>query len=208
MDRATLENGVRWAQARLASHRAIWQRALWPGGSRSIALSAGYAERQRLARALRGRYTPTMELLRSLNRTVRARARSRFVTVLRTDRRSPAQAIRGAWLRTRAASDERVRSLVIEVEGALDLRGARSLLKRVGQALQAGYQRIVIDVRGLEAVSLDVLTGFIEENRSRLREVASRTRLVNLGNVIETLRQQAGDLPNLHLLEQAAAAEA
>ena len=209
MDRASLENGLRWTQSVLGSRRAIWRRALWPTGSRRLALTAGYAQRRQARHAARGRYTPTMELLRSLNRTVRARARSRFLTLLARDRYPfPAQALRGAWLHTKAASDERVRALFIEVEGALDLRGARSLLNRVAQAAQAGYQRIVIDVRGLEAVSLDVLTRFVDENRARFREMADRTRLVNLRVAIDALRKQVGDLPSLHLLEVAAAAEA
>src|SRR5690606_26499175 len=108
-----------------------------------------------------GRYTVRMQLLRALNRTRRARARSPYVVTPAGQQALPEGSIaRRAWLRTKAVSDERMRSLFIQVEGALDLRGARALLKRVKQAVQAGYQRITIDVNGVEAVSREVVTGF------------------------------------------------
>jgi hypothetical protein len=84
------------------------------------------------------------------------------------------------------------------------LRGARRLLERVGDALQAGFQRVTIDVRGLEAVSAEVLTRFLEENRARLLELSQWTRIENLRGLIDALREQIGDTENLRLLEAAA----
>jgi hypothetical protein len=147
-----------------------------------------------------------MHLLRKLNRTARARARSQFLLTLGPDRTPLAGPTRRAWLRTKASSDARMRALFIRVEGALDLRGARRLLERLGQAVQAGYQRITIDVEGLEAVSPEVVTGFLAENRARLAEVAKCTRIANLRGVLEALRQQLDDSEDLRLIESAARA--
>lgn len=207
MDPESVDNGIQWMRSRLARHGAIWRRAFWPGGARRIALSAGYRMRAEAARAREGRYTPRMALLRELNRTVRARARTTYLrTFAAADGAVPAGITRRAWLRTKAASDARMRALVIQVEGALDLRGARSLLDRVTQAVQAGYQRITIDVIGLEAVSREVVTGFLAENKARLAEVAQWTRVVNLRGLLEALRQQIGDSEDLRLIEYAASA--
>ncbi|HEY8517816.1 MAG TPA: hypothetical protein VIS07_20085 [Candidatus Binatia bacterium] len=207
MDPESVANGIDWARRRLARHGAIWRRALFPGGVRNLALAAGYRLRAEAAQARRGRYTVRMQLLRALNRTRRARARSPYVVTPAGQQALPEGSIaRRAWLRTKAVSDERMRSLFIQVEGALDLRGARALLKRVKQAVQAGYQRITIDVNGVEAVSREVVTGFLVKNKERLAEVAACTRVVNLRGVLEALRQQLGDTEDLRLIEYAARA--
>lgn len=203
MDGASLDNGVRWARRKLTSHVAIWRRSLWPAGTRSLSLAGGYRERRSFARAAQARYTPTMQLLRALNRTARARA-DRFLGTSLVPR--SARLPRRAWLRTKAASDARLRALVIQVEGALDLRGTRGLLKRVGEALQAGYQRVTIDVHGVEAVSLEVVTRLLTENAARLREAAGRVRVENMRGKLEALRAQLGDLEILRVLESAVAA--
>jgi len=205
MDPESVENGIHWLRRRLARHDAIWRRAFWPGGTRAITLSAGYQLRAEAARARAGRYTARMALLRKLNRTMRARARAPYLHTL-VDRAPAPGATRRALLRTKAASDARMRALVIQVEGALDLRGARALLDRVTQAVQAGYQRITIDVVGVEAVSREVVTGFLAENKARLAEVAQWTRIVNLRGLLDALRQQLEDSEDLRLIEYAAGA--
>jgi len=205
MDTDSLENGLHWTRRKLARHRSIWRRALWPGGVRDVALVAGYRLRRDAAQQRRGRYTARMRLLRRLNRTARAKARSQFLLTLGDDRAPHAgPATRRAWLRTRATSDARVRALFIRVEGALDLRGARRLLERLGQAVQAGYQRITIDVDGVEAVAREVVTGFLAQNEARLAEIAKCTRVVNLSGVLAALREQLGDSADLRLIEFAA----
>jgi len=205
MDRESLENGLHWTRRKLARHLSIWRRALWPGGVRDVALPAGYRLRREAALDRRGRYTARMRLLRKLNRTVRAKARSSFLIAPGADASLAARVgRRRAWLRTKAASDARMRALFIEVEGALDLRGARALLERVGQAVQAGYQRITIDVDGVEAVSREVVSGFLAANKGRLAEVAKCTRIVNLRGLFEALRQQLEDSEDLRLIEYAA----
>ena len=207
MDADSLENGLHWTRRKLTRHRSIWRRSLWPTGARDVALAAGYRLRRDAAVQRRGRYTARMRLLRKLNRTARARARSQFVMTLGADRAALGGAVtRRALLRTRATSDARMRALFIRVEGALDLRGARRLLERLGQAVQAGYQRITIDVDGVEAVSREVVTGFLAQNKARLAEIAKCTRVVNLSGVLDALRQQIGDSEDLRLIEFAARA--
>jgi hypothetical protein len=108
-------------------------------------------------------------------------------------------------LRVRATANERLAALFIAVEGALDIRGAHALLEQVRQALQAGFQRITIDFGGLEWVSADVVTRFLEENRLRLGELSRWIRLENLHGVAHALRRQLGDVEGIRLIESAAA---
>jgi hypothetical protein len=207
MDADSVENGLYWTRRKLSRHRSIWRRALWPGGARDVALAASYRLRRDAERQRRGRYTARMRLLRKLNRTARAKARSQFLTLLGNQGEAlPAGVKRRSLLRVKATSDARMRALFIQIEGALDLRGARRLLERLGQAVQAGYQRITIDVDGVEAVSREVVTGFLAQNEARLAEIAKCTRVVNLRGVLDALREQIGDSEDLRLIEFAARA--
>ena len=206
MDEDSLANGLSWTRRKLARHLAIWRRSFWPGGVSDVALAAGYRLRREADRLRRGRYTARMRLLRKLNRTVRARARQHFLMTPAANQQVAGAVTRRAWLRTKAASDARMRALFIQVEGALDLRGARKLLERISQAVQAGYQRITIDVDGVQAVSREVVTGFLAENKVLLAEVAKCTRIVNLRGIFEALRQQLEDSEDLRLIEFAASA--
>jgi hypothetical protein len=202
MDRATLDNGVRWILARLNGHAAIWRRALWPAGARGMALRVGYGRRRSSARKASGRYTATMHLLRSLNRTARTGRRARLLPTLAGGEPPPGR--RRRMLRLRATADERTALLFIAVDGALDVRGARALLERVREALQAGFQRVTIDFAGLEWVAQDVVTRFLGENRARLGELARWIQLENLQGVVRMLRQQLGDVEGVRLIESVA----
>jgi hypothetical protein len=201
MDHATLENGVRWILARLNSHAAIWRRALWPAGARGVALQVGYGLRRISGRRTAGRYTATMHLLRRLNRTHRTHRRAQLLPTLAAPE---SLGDRPRVLRLRATANEQTALLFIAVDGALDLRGARALLERVRQALQAGFQRITIDFAGLEWVASDVVTRFVGENRARLGELARWIQLENLQGVALALRQQLGDVEAIRLIESAA----
>jgi hypothetical protein len=200
MDHATIENGVRWILARVNAHGAIWRRALWPAGVRGVALRVGYGLRRVSGRTAAGRYTATMHLLRLLNRTERTRGRAHLLATFATP--GPASDRRRV-LRLRATANEQTALLFIAVGGALDIRGARALLERVYQALQAGFQRITIDFAGLEWVAPDVVTRFLGENRARLGELARSTQIENLHGIARALRQQLGDVEGIRLIESA-----
>jgi len=74
---------------------------------------------------------------------------------------------------------------------------------RVRRALGRTPERIVIDLGGLELVSLTVLTHFLEEHASRLAELRGRLAFRNLRPALAALRRNLhGMVPNAALLEQ------
>jgi hypothetical protein len=143
-----------------------------------------------------------MHLLRRLNRTKRARRADEMLSIHAAGA-APAEKHGGGWLRTHAWSDSRFGALFIRVEGSLDLRGARRLLRRVRQASAAGFKRVTIDFGGVDWVAPDVVTRFLAENRARLHELGRYTRIENLTSAVDALRLQLGDCEGLRLLEQA-----
>jgi len=112
--------------------------------------------------------------------------------------------VRSAWLRARARRDDPLAAFVIRLEGAIDARAARKLVARVRRILGRTPERIVIDLGGLELVSLTVLTHFLEEHASRLAELRGRLAFRNLRPALTALRRNLhGMVPNGALLEQA-----
>ena len=93
---------------------------------------------------------------------------------------------------------------MIRLDGAVDARAARTLVTRVRRALGQAPERIVIDLGGVERVSLSVLTRFLEENASRLDELRGRLSFLNLEPALTAARRNLhGMLPNAALIEQA-----
>ncbi|TMA48736.1 MAG: STAS domain-containing protein [Deltaproteobacteria bacterium] len=146
--------------------------------------------------------TPAMRLARALARPIRIRERVPFVSTLVDAMQAGSGQMRSAWLRARAMRDDTLKALVIRLDGAIDARAARKLVSRVRRAMGGTSERLVIDLGGLELVSLTVLTRFLEEHASRLGELRGRLAFRNLRPALAALRRNLhGMLPNAALLE-------
>jgi anti-anti-sigma regulatory factor len=100
--------------------------------------------------------------------------------------------------------DETVAAIVIRLEGAVDASAARKLVSRVRRAIGRTSERVVIDLGGVESVSLTVLTRFLEDHAPRLAEVRGRLAFRNVRPTVAALRENLhGMVPNAALLEQA-----
>jgi anti-anti-sigma regulatory factor len=204
MSGADLHQGLEWAERALHTRWAIWRRTGVVGSRRLGTLLANMRTRRRiLARPPVGA-TPAMRLARALARPIRIRERVPFVSTLVGAVQASGEQVRSAWLRTRAVRDETLAALVIRLEGAIDARAARTLVTRVRRALGSTPERIVIDLGGLERVSLTVLTRFLEEHASRLLELRGRLAFRHLRPALAAVRSNLhGMLPNAALLEHA-----
>jgi len=198
-----LGRGLAWAARVLHCHRTIWRRTGVVGADSRAALVANYRLRRVIMREPTGEPTPAMRLARVLARPIRIRERVPFVSTLVGAVAAGGVQVRSAWLRVRARRDEARAAFVIRLEGAIDARAARKLVARVRRALGRTPERIVIDLGGLELVSLTVLTHFLEEHASRLAELRGRLAFRNLRPALAALRRNLhGMVPNAALLEQ------
>ena len=199
-----LRRGLAWARRALHRHRAIWSRVGLLDRHGLAVLVASYRARRLLRAEPTLAPTPAMRLARALARPIRIRERVPFVSTLVGAVQAGGGQVRDAWLRARAARDEGLAAVVIRLEGAVDARAARKLVARVRRALRGTRERIVIDLAGVELVSLTVLTRFLEEHAGRLAEVRGRLAFRNLRPALAALRGNLhGMLPNAALLENA-----
>jgi anti-anti-sigma regulatory factor len=143
-----------------------------------------------------------MRLARALARPIRIRERVPFVSTLVGAVQARGDQVRNAWLRVRTVRDETVKGLVIRLEGALDARAARTLVARVRRALGGRPERIIVDLGGLEVVSLTVFTRFLAEHERALADLRGRLAFRNLRPALAAVRDNLhGMLPNAALLE-------
>jgi anti-anti-sigma regulatory factor len=203
-----VEHGLAWARRALHRHRTIWRRAGVGSAASRAALVANYRARRAIRTVRPPEPTVAMRLAGALARPIRIRERVAFVsTLVGAVQASGAQVrseVRSAWLRARAVRDETLAALVIRLEGSVDAHAAQTLVARVRRAIGGTSERIVIDLGGVERVSLSVLTRFLEEHAGRLAELHGRLAFRNLGPALAAVRRNLhGRLPNAALLEHA-----
>jgi anti-anti-sigma regulatory factor len=204
MSDAELESGLAWARRAVMGHAAVWRRTGLGDVASRAALVANYRVRRAVVAVPRVPLTPAMRLARALARPIPVRERVPFVPTLVGAMQAGSDQVRSAWLRARAMRDDTLAALVIRLEGAIDARAARTLTSRVRRAIAGTSERIVIDLGGLELVSLTVLTRFLEEHAPRLAELRGRLAFRNLRPAIAAVRRNLhGMLPNATLLETA-----
>jgi anti-anti-sigma regulatory factor len=199
-----LTRGLAWARRALHRHGSIWRRAGILERRGLAVLVASYRDRRVLRAEPVLEPTPAMRLARALARPIRIRERVPFVSTLVGAVQAGGGQVRHARLWARAGRDDTLAALVIRLEGAVDARAARKLVGRVQRALRGTRERIVVDLAGVELVSLTVLTRFLEEHAGRLVELRGRLAFRNLRPALAALRGNLhGMLPNAALLEQA-----
>ncbi len=202
MSAEELRRGLAWAEHALYTHAGVWRRSGVLGARRRAALVANYRTRRDVLATPPLAMTPAMRLARALARPIRIRERVPFVSTLVGAVQAGGGQVRSAWLRARAVRDETLAALVIRLEGAIDARAARKLVRRVRRAIGRTPERIVIDLGGLELVSLTVLTRFIEEHAGGLGNLRGRLAFRNLRPALAAVRRNLhGMLPNAALLE-------
>lgn len=197
-----LENGLYWTRQQVYEHSAIWRRAFTWKSAAIRNLLTNYAQRRSFANDPRGSYTEAMRLLNQLSQPIPVREQASFVSTLKDAVGETRRHFQGALLRTRAIRNEPLKALTLCLEGVLDTSGANEVLQRIHQALRAGHQKIVLDLKGLELVSPTVITRFLEENSQTLLSLRDRVTFRNLRTVLEAIKENLGGvLPNAELFD-------
>jgi len=76
------------------------------------------------------------------------------------------------------------------------------VLQRIHEAIRAGHQKIVLDLKGLELVSHTVITRFLEENAQTLVALRGRVVFRHLHTALDAIKTNLGGvLPNAELFE-------
>jgi radical SAM superfamily enzyme YgiQ (UPF0313 family)/anti-anti-sigma regulatory factor len=197
MSPETLQQGFQWLCQEAYSWRSIARRVLMPPGKRSVRHCGLNVVFRRIAqRVPRGQFSPLSRSLPSLNDAVPIRDVSNLLPTLPEDVLHKGRAwVRDTYsvLRIRATYHEPIKTIFVHLEGAMDLASAKTLISKVGKALQTGH-RIVIDFEQVHHLSPTAANLLLRENLERLRAWRDRIQLVHLADRIQCLLGNVGSL--------------
>jgi hypothetical protein len=197
-----LENGLYWTRQQVYSSSSIWRRTFsWTGYSLQH-LFTNYQQRRLFAPDPRGVYTEVMRLLHQLAQPIPVREQESFISTLKDAVGEKKRKLHGALLRVGAIRDEHLHALTLRLEGVLDTGSATEVLRRIHEAIRAGHQKIVLDLKGLELVSQTVMTRFLEENAATLAALHGHVVFRHLRGALDAIKANLGGvLPNAELFE-------
>ncbi len=197
-----LENGLHWTRQQVYSQSAIWRRVFSWKRQTVHNLLANYEQRRLFRDGPHGVYTETMQLLSHLSQPIQVQEQTSFISTLKDAMGETKRQLHGALLRTRAIRNEQLKALTLRLEGVLDASGATEVLQRIHEAIRAGHQKIVLDLKGLELVSHTVITRFLEENAQTLVALRGRVVFRHLHTALDAIKTNLGGvLPNAELFE-------
>lgn len=202
MTAEALENGLYWTRQQVYTPGSMWQRTFsWTNYSLQHLLT-NYQQRRLFRNDPRGVYTEVMRLLRQLAQPIPIREQESFISTLKDAVGEKKRKLHGALLRVGAIRNEHLHALTLRLEGALDIGGATEVLRRIHEAIRAGHQKIVLDLKGLELVSQTVMTRFLEENAATLAALHGHVVFRHLRGALDAIKANLGGvLPNAELFD-------
>ncbi len=183
----TLFNGYNWAFQEAYSHNSIAKRVLFPPQQRRVPnLLINYAFRRMVMRAPKGKVTIISKLLNTLNTSIPIKDRKNLIpTFVDTTVEKSQQLLKDAskMLKVNAIHNERFRTLIIKLEGSLDLSAAKQLMKRLKGSLTKEQNKIIIDFNGIKHLSPKAAQLLVMKNVEKLSQKRNQIEVRNFQQI-------------------------
>ena len=183
----TLFNGYNWAFQETYSHKSMAKRILLPPQKRAIPnLLINYSFRRMVMRAPKGKVTIISKLLNTLNTSIPIKDRKNLIpTFVDTTVEKSQQLLKDASkiLKIKAIHNERFRTLIIKLEGSLDLSAAKQLMKRLKGSLTKEQSKIIIDFNGIKHLSPRAAKLLVMKNVERLSKKRTQIEVRNFEQI-------------------------
>jgi radical SAM superfamily enzyme YgiQ (UPF0313 family)/anti-anti-sigma regulatory factor len=183
----TLFNGYNWAFQEAYSHSSIAKRVLFPPQQRRVPnLLINYAFRRMVMRAPKGKVTIISKLLNTLNTSIPIKDRKNLIpTFVDTTVEKSQQLLKDAskMLKVNAIHNERFRTLIIKLEGSLDLSAAKQLMKRLKGSLTKEQNKIIIDFNGIKHLSPKAAQLLVMKNVEKLSQKRNQIEVRNFQQI-------------------------
>jgi anti-anti-sigma regulatory factor len=183
----TLFNGYTWAFQETYSYHSIAKRILMPPQKRVIPeIITNHAFHRMVMRAPKGKITLFSKVINKLNTSIPIKDRKNLIpTFVDSTFEKSQQIIKGASeiLNVRALHNERFRTLFIRLEGSLDLRSAKKLIKKIRFSLKKEQRKVIIDFNGIKFLSPKAANLLIVKNFERLASKRNQIKIRNLNQI-------------------------
>jgi len=200
MSEETLQEGYEWSYHRIYSKLSMFKRiVLNPFPLKRLVPNLGLnlSFRRIVLRSPKGTITELSKILNKLNISLPIKEPRNLIPTLAGISRERGQKLlqdaSRKYLRIRATSDQRIHSLVISLEGSMDLQAARAFLSRIMLAMQSGFPRVIIDFSGISYLSPRAIQHLLSENYDRIAKSPCNVKFVNLK---DKLARMPGNVAN------------
>lgn len=160
MTEETLQQGFNWVCKEAYSWRSIFKRVFHPQQRFFTRLMSNTAYRS-IARRTPPSQLPTLsDILQKLNDTIRLRNTRDLLETMGgkiVEKRHFIEQKAADTLKLYSSYNERIKTLVVRLEGSIDVEGARELAKRLRGALNEKIEKVILDFKDVRAFSTEAL---------------------------------------------------
>ena len=195
MSAETLQNGYHWAAKRTYSYRSILKRVCFTDSHffSRVLLNLGY---RGLAKQVpKGKLSSLAKFLKKLNASISVKEINNLVPTIQGSYKKDtlSSMIAGAekYLNINTIKNELAQTFIIKLEGSLDIRAAKKLIKRVKHLINKGQEKIILDFSGIKYFSPKAVNMLVLTNYDFLNRLKGRIKFVKLNEQI------AGMMENL-----------
>lgn len=160
MTEETLQRGFNWMCKEAYSWRSIFKRVVHPQQRFGTRVLSNMAYRSIARRTPASQLPALSEILQKLNDTIPLRnTRDLLQTVggKIVEKRHLIEQRAAETLRLYSSYNERVKTLVVRLEGSIDLAGAKELVRRLRGALTEKIEKVVLDFKDVRAFSAEAI---------------------------------------------------
>ena len=160
MTEETLQRGFNWVLKETYSWNSIIKRVFHPQQRFFTRLLSNVAYRSIALKTPEGQVSSLSRILQRMNDTIpvkNTRDLIQTVGVKIAEKRSLIEQKAGDTLKLYSTYNERIKTLFVRLEGSIDQKGAKELAKRIKGALSYEIERIILDFKGVGALSSEAM---------------------------------------------------
>ncbi|MBN2467743.1 MAG: radical SAM protein [Deltaproteobacteria bacterium] len=187
MTEETLQNGYYWVAKKTYSYRSILKRLGFAKKNFVSRFSLNLGYRGLAQQVPKGHLSSIAAYLGDLNTSLPIKELNRLIP---TDRVSSKERFRRmvaeaeAFLYIRTIKNDRTRTVTINLEGALDTKAARELVKRIKRIISKGQEKIVLDFSEIRYFSPKAINALFLANYDFLMRIRGRISFVRVNERI------------------------
>lgn len=185
MSEETLQNGFYWACRETYSYNSIFKR-LRSFPERYIKkLILNIAYRRLAMRVPKSSLSPLSKILQRIPVTVTIKNKKDLLPSFEIMPLRLVSEKASNFFRIHALSNERLKTLILTLEGSLDLKGAEKLINSIKLTLKRGIEKVIIDFKEVNFLSPKAITFIISEISKKFFDFKGKIEVVNINDKIE-----------------------
>ena len=198
MPEEALQKGYFWACRETYSWSSILKRLFYPPKRIVPKLVLNLDYRHIAMRSPKEEPSALAGLLRKIRFSMEVRDKGKLIPapdcqpVMECSARTPTSKEGYGFFRLDPIGNERLKSLVLKLEGSLDVNSAKRLIKSIRFSIRRGVDRVIIDCKEIKFFSPSAINTLIQEVSKRVNEYQGKIEVINLHEGIQVMFSNLG----------------